>query len=74
MTDIQKLSYEATLRHLREEFSDNPAPSISRVAKYFGCTRYALTKHKDFQVLTFGDKQRRITLENLALWQCRIRA
>lgn len=72
MDDIQKLAYESTLHRLREAFPDNPAPYISQVARYLGCERYALTKHKDFRVLTFGDKRRRITLENLTLWQCRL--
>lgn len=74
MTEIQKLAYEATLKRLYTAFPDNPTPSINQVAKYLKCERYYLTKHKDFQKLTFGDKQRRISLENLAIWQCMISA
>lgn len=72
MDDLQRIAYNATLQRLREQFPDNPAPYVSQVAKYLKCERYALTKHKGFRDLTFGDKQRRITLESLAMWECRI--
>lgn len=72
MTEIQKLAYESTLKRLYGVFPDNPTPSISQVAKYLKCERYYLTKHRDFMKLTFGDKQRRISLENWALWECRL--
>jgi len=72
MTDTQKTAYDATLQRLYRDFPENPAPYISQVANYLKCESYALTKHRDFRDLTFGNKRRRITLENLALWQCKI--
>lgn len=72
MNEAQKLAYEATLQRLREAFPDDPAPSIRQASRYLRCDRYSLTKHKSFRSLTFGDTHKRITLENLALWQCKI--
>lgn len=72
MTEMQKLAYESTLQRLREAFPDNPAPFIAQVATYLKCHRYALTGDRSFAKLTYGNRRKRISLENLAIWQCRI--
>lgn len=72
MDDLQKLAYGATLSRLREAFPDNPAPSIRQVSIHLKCDRYSLTKSKEFRKLTFGDTHKRITLESLAMWQCKL--
>lgn len=74
MTEMQKLAYEATLERLREAFPEDRALSLKRAAAYLQCRPYNLTKHKAFLALTFGDSHKSITLENLALWECRIGA
>lgn len=74
MDEMQKLAYESTLQRLRDSFPDNPAPYVSHVAKYLKCSMYALLDDRAFRRLTYGKTQKRITLENIAAWQCRLRS
>lgn len=71
MDELQKLAYESTLQRLREAFPDTPSPFVSQIAKYLRCHPTRLTRHKSFRDLTVGDRRKSMTLENLALWQCK---
>ena len=74
MSETQKYAYEATLARLQGAFPNNPQPYVSQVAKYLQCSMYTLLDDKEFRRLTFpqNKKHKRISLENIAAWQCKI--
>lgn len=74
MNEAQKLAYDAMLARLQEAFPGNPQPYVSQVAKYLRCSMYTLLGDKGFRQLTFPQNKRhkRISLENIAAWQCRL--
>ena len=73
MNETQKYAYDATLARLRDAFPDNPQPYVSQVAKYFRCSMYTLLEDREFKRFTFPQNktQKRISLENIAAWQCK---